>query len=82
MAKVKTVAVVDESDRGYRIINESDFDEDKHERYEETDAVSFASSAAEELAESEGLDASDFEGREASSDNGYTKADVEDVVGG
>ena len=46
------------------------------------DAVEFASPAARELAESAALDASAFEGREKSSDYGFTKADVSQIVDG
>lgn len=42
----------------------------------------FASAAASELAEAEGLGPADFEGVEPSGATGYTKADVESVLQG
>jgi hypothetical protein len=44
--------------------------------------VQYASSAAEEAATGAGLTATDFAGVEPSSENGYTKADVQKVIDG
>ena len=52
---------------------------EEEEAQEEEESI-FASPAAAELAEDEGLTADDFDGVEASGETGYTKADVEGVV--
>jgi hypothetical protein len=44
--------------------------------------VQYASSAAEEAATGAGLTATDFAGVDPSSENGYTKADVQKVIDG
>jgi hypothetical protein len=87
MSKVKIKARADYS-QGWEYVDEQAFDPDEHELYEEgenadsvsSDSVSFASPAAEELADKEGLEAEDFGAAEPSGKTGFTKSDVQALI--
>ena len=83
MARIPTVKIKDDAfDRGFRTINEADYDEDEHDLYdsspeEEADRVD-ATDEAKALAKEEEIDLSSVEG---SGKNGrILKSDVSTFV--
>jgi pyruvate/2-oxoglutarate dehydrogenase complex dihydrolipoamide acyltransferase (E2) component len=80
MARISTVKIEDDSERGFRRINERDFDEDQHMLYEEdaSDEASVdATDAARELAEEKDVDLSALTG--SGEDGRVLLSDVEDA---
>jgi len=80
MARISTVKIEDDSERGFRRINERDFDEDQHTLYEEdaSDEASVdATDAAREIAEEKGVDLSALAG--SGEDGRVLLSDVEDA---